>query len=193
MASAMRTGGLHADLEALLREFAAIREDAEKLISGLSDEQFNWRPAPEKWSIGQCITHLNLIDALELPAISAAMEDARRKNRTSNGPFRYGRLSTWFIRNIEPPPSSLLRAKAPKAYVPPESQPLDDAMGAFRRVQARIIDLVGAANGLDLARVRVRTPVSRWVTFSLGQEFRLMAAHDRRHLFQAWGVRRALP
>jgi hypothetical protein len=40
------------------------------------------------------------------------------------------------------------------------------------------------ASGLDLARIKVGNPVTSWIRFSLGQEFALTAAHERRHLHQ---------
>jgi hypothetical protein len=41
--------------------------------------------------------------------------------------------------------------------------------------------------------VKVANPVSSWFTMTLGQELALTAAHERRHLWQAWRVRRKLP
>ena len=46
-----------------------------------------------------------------------------------------------------------------------------------------------AADGLDLRRVKVVTPISRWVKLSLGMAFAQTAAHERRHLEQSRRVR----
>ncbi len=45
------------------------------------------------------------------------------------------------------------------------------------------------ADGLDLARVRVISPVSRCFRLPLGAYFAFVMAHDRRHLWQARQVR----
>jgi len=191
MASAQAGGSLHPDIESLIDQLAAIRADADRLVDGLTNDQFNWRSAADRWSIAQCITHLNLVDGLDLKRLGSAVADARRAGMTGSGPFRYGKVSSWFIARTEPP--ARLRVKAPTVYVPPETQHMDVAMAEFRRVQAGLAELVAQANGLDLARVKVPTPIGSWVRFSLGQRFRLITAHDRRHLHQAWEVRRALP
>ena len=47
------------------------------------------------------------------------------------------------------------------------------------------VTVLRQANGLDLGRVRVRAPMNKWVRFSLGSGFAFMAAHERRHLWQA--------
>jgi hypothetical protein len=47
------------------------------------------------------------------------------------------------------------------------------------------IDRLRQANGVDLARARVRIPISSWVRIPLGSGFQLMIVHSRRHLAQA--------
>jgi hypothetical protein len=49
------------------------------------------------------------------------------------------------------------------------------------------------ADGLDLRRVKVATPISRFLKMSLGAMFAQIAAHERRHLEQARRVREKLP
>ena len=39
------------------------------------------------------------------------------------------------------------------------------------------------ADGLHLARLRLTSPISSLVRFSLGQSFAVILAHDRRHLW----------
>ena len=49
------------------------------------------------------------------------------------------------------------------------------------------------AEGLDLARIKVATPISRFLKMSLGAMFEQAAAHERRHIEQARRVREKLP
>jgi hypothetical protein len=58
-------------------------------------------------------------------------------------------------------------------------------MAAFRAYQAQYIDRLRQANGLDLARARVSSPVAKWLRMPLGSGFLTMVAHERRHLAQA--------
>ena len=44
---------------------------------------------------------------------------------------------------------------------------------------------------IDLAAVRFPNPFVRRVQFSLATGLHVVAAHERRHLWQAWRVRRA--
>lgn len=53
------------------------------------------------------------------------------------------------------------------------------------------IDLCQAYAGLDTAPVRFPKPFERGVRFSLATGLHVITAHERRHLWQAWRVRRA--
>jgi len=65
------------------------------------------------------------------------------------------------------------------------SRPRHDIIAAFRAYQVQFIDRLRQANGLDLARARVSSPVARWIRMPLGSGFAMMVAHERRHLQQA--------
>ena len=66
-----------------------------------------------------------------------------------------------------------------------------EVTAAFRAYQVQYIDRLRQANGLDLARARVASPVVRWVRMPLGSGFLTMVAHERRHLAQARRVLQA--
>ena len=101
----------------------------------------------------------------------------------SPGPFRYGIFERWFVWLMEPPPR--MKLVAPRAYRPGSRRPGTIVVSDFLRLQRDLCQSLQTANGLDLAKVKVRNPVNRWIRFSLGQEFALTAAHERRHLWQA--------
>jgi len=164
-----------------------IKEDASELSAPLTDSQFNWRPSPKKWSISECLVHLNLTDGLDLAGMAAEIEHGHAAGITAKGPFRYGVFSRIFIRYTEPPPK--IRIKAPQAYVPPAGHLKDRVVPEFLSIHDRLLGLIVQSNGLDLARIKVGTPIPR-IRFSLGQRFALITAHDRRHLWQAWEVRK---
>jgi hypothetical protein len=63
----------------------------------------------------------------------------------------------------------------------------------FLHVQSQLILQLALAGGLDLRRVKVATPISPLLKMSLGMMFAQVAAHERRHLQQAWRVREKLP
>jgi DinB superfamily len=164
-----------------------IKEDAVELTASLDDAQFNWRPARGKWSISECLSHLNLVNGIDMPILTEEIERNRAAGLTSKGPFRYGFVSRWFARSMEP--GAGFKFSAPKQYKPPSEQPKEKVVAEFISIHDRLLELIAKSNGLDLAGVKVPTVIPR-IKMSLGQRFALLGAHDRRHLHQAWDVRK---
>jgi hypothetical protein len=58
--------------------------------------------------------------------------------------------------------------------------------------QADVREFLRAHADLDLAGIRFPNPLVRSIRFSLATGLHVIAAHERRHLWQAWSVRRLL-
>jgi hypothetical protein len=175
------------ELEGFRTEFDAILEDANRLFAAVSDEQFYWSPSPSTWSMAQCIEHLNVTARTYLPCLDSSIASAKKWGVYGTGPFRSGWLGPWFARLLEPPVRR--RFKAPPVFQPtPQSAPQRkraDIEAAFRGYQVQFVDRLRQAQGVDLGKARVQSPVSKWIRFPLGSGFAIMLAHERRHLWQA--------
>ena len=178
---------MNSELDGYLEEIRYIRQDVAAIVANLDDGPFTWRPAPDRWSIGECFEHLNLTAAAYVPAIDAAIADARARNLRSAGPFAYPMLERLFVAWNEPPVRR--RGKAFKAYRPPSRLSPDPVMNAFSSWQDRLAERVKGADGLDLRRARRRSPIVPIMKWSLGTMFALVLAHERRHIWQARQVR----
>ena len=171
------------EIDGFRKQFECLSADADALVAPLSDEQFAWPPAPESWSVAECIEHLNATARQYLPMLDEGVSDAIRRSLYSPGPYSYnwiGRLMVYLVQ-----PTTRLRGQAPKAFQPASGRPRHDVMAAFRAYQLQYVDRLHQANGLDLARARVSSPVAAWLRMSLGSGFAMMIAHERRHLAQA--------
>jgi hypothetical protein len=177
---------LVSDLEEYKRQIEAVNLNARSLVAGLSDAQFNWHPAPGHWSIAQCLDHLTVTGRELIERVRETITDARSRGLLSRGPFRYGMIGNMIVRSMEPP--AKLKFKAPKIFKPRADQSLDEVVRDFFAVQAEVLELIREANGINLARAKVTSPVSKVIKLSLGQAFGLIATHERRHLWQAHQV-----
>jgi len=174
-------------------QFAGAREAYQSLIQGLDDEQFNWRPEDERWSIAECIDHLIMVGSLMNKNIDEGIAKAEHSGLKSNGPFSYGLLGNWFVRAAGGSPQARRRKlKAPSIYTPTSNHSLSRLNAAFDELQVEFIARLERANGLNLAKVKVPSPVTRLLRLSLGQWFALLAGHQERHLAQAQDVRERL-
>lgn len=169
------------------RQLEANSRDARALADGLAASRFNWRPELGRWSIAECLAHLCTANRHYLHPIDEAIEKARARGWTGEGPFRYGFLSNAMVRGMEPPVTH--RTRAPRAFRPPPEFAPESVLPSFLAVQDELARRIENARGLDLRRARVVSPITRLLRLNLGAAFALIAAHNRRHLWQARQVR----
>jgi hypothetical protein len=174
------------EIDALRAQFERISADVDALVMPLTDAQFAWKPAPDVWSVAECLEHLNATARSYLPAIDEGIADAIRRGLYAEGPFVYNRIGRLTVYLIEPPPR--MRAKAARDTLPGAGRARRDTMAGFHAYQVQYVDRLRQANGIDLARARARSPLTSWIRIPLGSAFAAMLAHERRHLRQARGI-----
>jgi hypothetical protein len=181
---------VNSEIEGYHDQLLSIRQDAPGIIAGLTSEDVNWRPAPDRWSVGECFSHLNVSAKRSIETVDGAIADAQSRGLTGSGPFVYPLLERLFVRSLEPPPK--FRARARRFLEPARQVNPDDVLREFFGWQDQFNERIRRADGLDLRRVRVRSPVVSWLRYSLGTAIATFLAHERRHLWQARRVRQEL-
>jgi len=170
------------------RQIDESRRRAHELVSGLTAEQIARRPDPGKWSIAECLAHLNITAATVQKIMQRGIEQAKQQKRFGEGPFSIGpkgRLLVWIA---EPPPK--FRIRAPKNVRPPAASddPLQ-VLPAFIKAQDEWERLMREQQWLDLERIKVGQGAFR---MRLAAVLPWMMAHQRRHLLQAENVKRQI-
>ena len=177
------------DIVALESAFDAAERDARRLIDGLTETRGTWRVQAGTWSVAECLDHLATSNVVYLRAFEAPAARALAAGRLRRGPARPGLIGGWFVRWFEPPLTT--KAKAPKKIRPRVSPSLHDAADCFLASQAEIRRFIRLYHGIDLAGTTFPNPFIKGVRFSLATGLHVLAAHERRHLWQAWRVREA--
>jgi hypothetical protein len=171
------------EIEEFRLQFEQLAADADALAAPLNDAQFAWQPAPGSWSVAECLDHLNATARVYLPVMDEGIADAIRRGLYSAGPYSYNWIGRLHVYLSEP--TNRFRARAPRQFEPTPRRPRHEVMAAFRAYQVQYVDRLRQANGLDLARARVASPIVHWIRIPLGSAFATMTAHERRHLAQA--------
>jgi DinB family protein len=172
----------------LAEQIADSRRRAETLVSGLTPDQLLRRPEPGKWSIAECIVHLNITAATVQKLMQRAIEHGKKQNVVGNGPFSVGPKGRLMIWIAEPPPK--FRIRAPKNVRPPAA--IDDPLQLlpnFLRAQDEWERLLRDQEGLHLGKLKAGQGVFR---MRLAAALPWMMAHQRRHLLQAENVKRQI-
>jgi len=173
------------EIQDLCNDFSSLKEQTLQLVADLSHEQFIWKPAVNKWSVAECLDHLNVAGGMMLSAIRQAVDRGHREGILAEPPFTYGFFSRTFVRLMEP--SSRLKVKSVRLYLPATAANLekDKVVEEIMQLQDDFMEQVKRSDGLDLRCIRVSSPAIRLLRLSLGAWFAVTVAHEKRHLEQA--------
>jgi hypothetical protein len=179
------------DIQALEEQFDATERDARTLVSGLDERLGAWRAKENSWSVAECLDHLAVGNRVYLGAMEKSALWARGQERWRCGPAKPGLIGRWFISYLEPPVRALLKTKAPRSIRPRKAPALGDAFDQFIESHHALRLFLQRNADLDLAGTRFVNPFVHGVRFSLATGLHVIVAHERRHLWQAWRVRKS--
>lgn len=161
--------------------------DLETLLAGRKNAELLTRLEPESWCVAECLDHLTQTTRAFLPAISAAIAVAPRLNH--NRRLRTGVLPSLFIRNLNPP--YRIRFKV-LPQLAPQTRDSDTAWASFLQSQSELQAILSATAGLAIDKVRIKSPVYAHISYNIYGALRMLAAHQRRHIWQISQILTAL-
>ncbi len=170
------------DVQTQLEELIA---EAELLAGSLTEAQMNWRPEAGRWSVGDCLQHLSMATRNFHGCIEKGVAEARREGWKNAGPARMGVMGRVVLWVMEPP-VVFAKAKAPAEMVPVVRR--KDVLDDFRVAHRALIAALPEWMEWDVNKTRVESPLV--VKYPLGVVLQVIAAHGRRHLWQAGVVKK---
>jgi hypothetical protein len=173
-------------LEDIDRQLADACRRAHDLATHVGREGWGTQPAPDQWSVAECLIHLNLSSRAFLPLIRETISRGRARNVLGDGPYRRDVVG-WFLCWITEPPVRF-RIKTTAPFVPAGIDPPDSVLETFDGLQNEVRACVREAHGLDLGRLRLASPFDSRLKYNLYACLRLIPAHQRQHLVQAEDV-----
>ncbi len=159
----------------------------------LTDAQLRWKPAPNQWSIIECLQHLNLAEQFYIRQIQHHVE---RIGLVQTEPTdqvlesdRAGRAFRWIV-----DPQTTMKFPAPGIIRPRQATDLDVAsvLTQFETLQTLLLELLDKAVYLDWNRQKIPSLFGAWLKLRLGDAVLMLVAHTERHLNQAGRVKEAL-
>jgi hypothetical protein len=69
---------------------------------------------------------------------------------------------------------------------------MKETIARFLAMHQELASRMAKSRGLDARRTKVQSSFASGIWYSLGFSFDLALAHERRHFWQAWQVRRML-
>jgi uncharacterized damage-inducible protein DinB len=166
----------------LKQQIDVVSRDVRKLTDFLSDEQMQQRPKKGGWSIAECIQHLTATNHLYIPILASTLQGAP----AGSGPYKMdwrGRLLKWVL---EPPYRSKVKTIP---SLEPKIEDIRRVLTDFAVSQQQFLEAMAPWQGRALDKVLITSPFNKRLRYNIYSLFNVVAAHQRRHLWQAHRVK----
>lgn len=174
---------MHPQLQSIADELREATARLHRLSGAVRPDRWPVRNDPARWSIAECVEHLNLTSAAYVPLLEAGLAEARRLG--ADAPHHLGRgFMGWLLWKVTGP-GFRGRMQTMPAFVPAGTAGGGAVAAEFERWQATLHSLLAAADGLPVGRVSMRSPFNAKVRYSWYGGFSILSHHQHRHLQQA--------
>src|SRR6478672_10932595 len=129
------------DVDGVLSQFEAVAADVDKTFGKLSAEQLNWKPAPESWSVGQCLDHLIKSNEEFYPELDALATGTRKNTFWQNWSPLSGIAGAFLVSTLK---KDGQKVKTNQKMTPP-SEIAGDIVEIFEKHQQEFIKKICAA------------------------------------------------
>ena len=174
---------MHSQLELIADEYRCAQTRLHELVGAVPSERWTRRADPTRWSVAECVAHLNLTSLAYVPLLSHAVSRARMLERRPPGRYRRDPIG-WLLWATMGPPVRV-RLKTIARFLPSSLAAPALLVQEFDRLQAAQLDCLAQADGLPLSQVRVTSPFNARVRYNLYACFTILPRHQHRHLWQA--------
>lgn len=149
------------------------RQEFLAAIDGVSEEQWKWKPAPERWSVGETAEHIVLAEAMLFENVKKAVSSP-----ANPGWEEQTKGKTEFIERVMAP--RLGKAQAPEPIVPRNGMTLAQVKERFAEQRAEIVKFASDAS-VALKEHTAEHPFPVFGTLNAYQWLIYVPLHTERH------------
>lgn len=176
-------------LDEIAKASADVARRFTALDARVSDAHWNARPAPDEWSVAECMAHLNLSSAAMLPRMRAAIAEAKPLGPIGSRPYKGALFGRVLAAMVGPVPLvlgfRLGRAKTAKPFVPGSELPRAAVVAEFRKWIGEEQALLWTAADQQIDRVTLESPFVAGARYDGFSALWIVVRHELRHIVQA--------
>jgi hypothetical protein len=163
-------------------------------FSNFSGNQINWKESKEKWSIAECLLHLNYVSEIHLPSILKAVSVLKKQNSASTPSFKLSLLGNRTLKGIRLNNDNKIKRhiESPWKYNPKQnsSSKLDGQkiVEDFLNHQNTLIQMISDSKSINLEKLKIPVYLFGLICISTGDLLNILVYHNERHIVQAQRV-----
>lgn len=152
------------------------KKDLIKSVSSLSEAQRKWKPAPDRWSVEECVMHIAVVE-------KGLWQMGEQALNAPANPEKRADIKTTDEEWIKVITDRSKKYKAPETIQPQNSgfKNMEEALASFKDTRGKIIDYIADTKEDMRNHVVTNSPVGAMDSY---QFVLFMAAHSNRHTQQ---------
>ena len=174
-----------------------LKDNTAELIS-IAQNQFltmdsdvlSTKPSKDRWSILECIEHLNLTLEIYIPQMNAVVKNSEKYPVKSNV-FEHSFLGKLAVKVMKPKAYDQIPYKM-KTFngLNPKNVNIDpqEEINRFIKYQNELLTIIDGLKNVNLKKPKITTAAGPILKMSIGDALHFMVAHNQRHIVQAQNV-----
>jgi hypothetical protein len=174
---------MNAEISKLISSIEDSSKQVKESFSSLTETQLNWKPAPDKWSAGECIEHLIVTNKQYYPALDKIIKGEHKNSFWQSVSPLSGLWGSILIKAVSP--DNAKKMKTAKVFEPATSSISKEILDEFVKCNDELISYLKKLGSVDLKKTKIYSPVNSFITYSLWDAIRIITYHEVRHINQA--------
>lgn len=170
-------------LEHVIVMLQQVETRANDSFAMLTEQQLNWKPNDESWSIAECLDHLIVTNEKYLQVFEAVKNGSNQKNFWMNLPFYSKICGNLILKSVDP--DNLTKIRTFGVFMPRYSNYAKQIVCDFEDSQNKLIESIKELDKFNHDKVKIASPVNAKMVFTLKDACNIIWKHSVRHLNQA--------
>lgn len=170
-------------IHSLIERLNAVTKDVRKAFGSFDEEQLNWKPSSESWSVGQCLDHLITSNATYFPVLEGIASGSYKPGAWTKVPFAADLFGRMIKKAVHP--DNAKKYKTMPVFEPARSEIPASVVEDFAGQQEKLKVMFEKLDDQELLSKKVSSPASGMVTLRVADALEILALHERRHFNQA--------
>jgi DinB superfamily len=160
-----------------------ITKQSVTIFGTLTNEQMNWKPNSDTWSIAQNLDHLIVVNETYYPVLASLRAGTYKTPFIAKIDFVVSFLGTAILKAVQPERQK--KMKTFPLWEPHTSKISDDILKNFETHQNELkLKIADVKDLVDKGTV-ISSPANRNIVYKLETAFDIIVSHEQRHLEQA--------
>jgi len=172
-----------------IQAFRNTKQKGLELIKIFGPDKFNRKPDSDTWSLAEILDHINFVDKLYVNRIANKLEETAPEHSPENE-YRHRLWVRLSCSLLEPP--YRIKFKVPGDNPPRSDLSQDEIRDRYAGIRDTLIKQVNEGSRFPMGRIKVKSPLSDWISLTLSEAFSFLGCHQRRHLWQAEQILKCL-